>query len=303
MTERATAELPERPRLAFVGAGRVAGALARGFARSGYPVVAVASRNAASAGALAAAVPGCHAVRAPQEAVDRADLVLLTVPDDAIGPVVTAAAWRAGVGVVHASGAAEVDVLAPAARQGALIGGFHPLQNFADPEVALAGLPGCVVAIEAQEPLGARLEALAQALGMRPIRLPAGARALYHGAGSFAAPFITALLHEAVRIWKGFGMSEADALAALVPLARGTLDAVARDGTVRGLAGPVARGDTGTVARHVAAFGALDERTLAFYREMAERVIPIALEKGGLAPERAEEIRALLRTSRALPGT
>jgi len=57
------------------------------------------------------------------------------------------------------------------------------------------------------------------------------------------------------------------------------------------------------VARHVAAFGALDERTLAFYREMAERVIPIALEKGGLAPERAEEIKALLRTSRALPGT
>jgi predicted short-subunit dehydrogenase-like oxidoreductase (DUF2520 family) len=88
-----------------------------------------------------------------------------------------------------------------------------------------------------------------------------------------------------------------------VPLARGTLDAVARDGTVRGLAGPIARGDAGTVARHVAAFGAVDERTLAFYREMAERVIPIALEKGGLAPERAEEIRALLRTSRALPGT
>jgi len=303
MTDHPPTAFPDPPRLAFVGAGRVAGALARGFSRAGIPVVAIASRSAVSAGALAAAVPGCRAVREPQEAVDGAELVFLTVPDDAIAQVVTAATWRAGVGVVHASGAAEVDVLTPAARHGALIGGFHPLQNFADPDVALAGLPGCVVAIEAEAPLAARLDALARALGMRSIRLPAGARALYHGAGSFAAPFITTLLHEAVRIWKGFGMSEADALAALVPLARGTLDSVARDGTVRGLAGPIARGDAGTVERHVAAFGALDERTLAFYREMAVRVIPIALEKGGLTPERAEEIGVLLRSSRALPGT
>lgn len=303
MTESATPSFPERPRIAFVGAGRVAQALARGFAKNGHAVVAVASRSAASADRLAAAIPGCRAERAPQAAVDAADLVFLTVPDDAIGPTAGALAWRAGVGVVHASGAAEVGVLASAAARGAWAGGFHPLQNFTDPDVALAGLPGCVVAIEADEPLAACLVALAHALGTRPIRLPAGARALYHGAGSFAAPFVVALLHEAVRIWQGFGMSEADALAALVPLARGTLDSVAREGTVRGLAGPIARGDVGTVARHVAAFDALDARTAAFYREMAARVIPIALEKGGLAPGRAEEIRTLVRTSRALPGT
>jgi predicted short-subunit dehydrogenase-like oxidoreductase (DUF2520 family) len=303
MSDRSSSGVPERPRLAFVGAGRVAGALARGFVRAGFPVVAIASRSPGSAEALAAAVPGCNAVRGPQAAVDAADLVFITVPDDAIAGVAAAVAWRAGVGAVHASGAAEVDVLAPAAAHGARIGGFHPLQNFSDPDVALAGLPGCVVAIEAEEPLAGQLDAAATALGMRPIRLPAGARALYHGAGSFAAPFINALLHEAVRIWRGFGMSEADALAALVPLARGTLDSIARDGTVRGLAGPIARGDAGTVARHVEAFGALDERTLAFYREMAARVIPIALAKGGLTPERAAEIGDLVRTSRAPQGT
>jgi predicted short-subunit dehydrogenase-like oxidoreductase (DUF2520 family) len=294
MTDRPSAGIPERPRIAFIGAGRVAGALARGFARAGFPVAAVASRTRSAAEALATAVPGCSAVGGAQAAVDAADLVFLTVPDDAIAAVADSAVWRPGVGAVHASGAAELDVLAAAATRGAWIGGFHPLQNFSDPDVALAGLPGCVVAIEAEEPLAGQLDALACALAMRPIRLPAGARALYHGAGSFAAPFITALLHEAVRIWRWFGMSEADALAALVPLARGTLDSIVRDGTVRGLAGPIARGDAGTVARHVAAFGALDERTLAFYREMAARVIPIALAKGGLTAERADEIRKRL---------
>lgn len=291
------------PRLAFIGAGRVAGALARGLARTGCPVVAIASRNPASAAALAAAVPGCRAAGSAQEAADAADLVFLTVPDDAIAPAAARIAWRAGCGVVHASGAAEIDVLASAAARGARVGGFHPLQNFADPEVALAGLAGCAVAIEAGGPLADRLRGLAVALGMRPIQLPAGARALYHGAGSFAAPFVTALLHEAVRIWKGFGVSEADALAALVPLARGTLDAVARDGTVRGLAGPIARGDAGTIARHLAAFDALDADTAALYRALTLRVIPIAVAKGSLAPERAEAIAALVSPSRSPRGT
>jgi predicted short-subunit dehydrogenase-like oxidoreductase (DUF2520 family) len=69
------------------------------------------------------------------------------------------------------------------------------------------------------------------------------------------------------------------------------------------LAGPIARGDAGTVARHVAAFDALDERTAALYRALAARVIPIALEKGVLTPERAAEIARLVTPSRFPPGT
>lgn len=285
---------PAPPRIAFVGAGRVGRTLSRGFARAGFPVVAAASRSLASAHALAAGVPGCRAEADAQAAVDAADLVFLTVSDDAIEPTARALAWRPGMAVVHASGATEVSALAAAAAGGARTGGFHPLQTFTDPDVALAGLPGCTVAIEADEPLLGLLSELGSALGLRPIRLPPGARALYHCAGSFAAPFIVALLHEAVRIWRGFGVSEDEALAALLPLARGTLDAVATSGTVQGLAGPIARGDVGTVERHVRALAALDEATLAFYRELAARVAPIAREKGTLAPEQAARLEAAL---------
>jgi predicted short-subunit dehydrogenase-like oxidoreductase (DUF2520 family) len=285
---------PEPPRIAFVGAGRVARALARGFAQAGFPVVAVASRSLDSAHALAARVPGCRAEAHAQAAVDAADLVFLTVPDDAIVPTANAVGWRAGMSVVHASGATEVSALAAAAVRGARTGGFHPLQTFTDPDVALAGLPGCSVAIEADEPLLGQLTVLGSALGLRPIRLPAGARALYHCAGGFAAPFIVALLHEAVRIWRGFGVGEAEALAALLPLARGTIDAVAQSGTVRGLAGPIARGDVGTVERHLHALAALDEASLGFYRDLATRVIPIAREKGTLTPGEAARLQAVL---------
>jgi len=282
------------PRIAFLGAGRVAAALARGFARAGHPVVAVAGRRAGSAAAVAAAVEGCRAEESLQAAADRADLVFLTVPDDAITPVAAAILWRADQAAVHCSGATELAALAPAVARGARAGGFHPLQNFADPETALAGLAGCAVAIEAEEPLAASLRALAAAVRARPIELPPGARALYHCAGSFAAPFVTALLHEAVRIWGGFGKGEREALAALVPLARGVLDAIERDGTVGALAGPIARGDAGTVARHLAALARLGGDAAAFYRAAAARVVPIAVEKGTLDAAGAAALARLL---------
>ncbi len=284
-----SAERP--PAIAFIGAGRVAAALARGFDRAGQRVAAIASRRPEAARAIAAAVTGCRAHASPQAAADEADLVFLTVPDDAIAPVAAAIAWRADQSVVHCSGATEVAALASAAARGARTGGFHPLQSFADPETALAGLAACVIAIEAEEAaLRATLEALARDLRARPIVLPPGARARYHCAGSFASPFIVGALHEAVKLWASFGVGEHEALAALVPLARGTLDAVERDGTVGGLTGPVARGDAGTVARHLAA---LDGPTAALYRALAAALVPIAIGKG-LPADKAAALARLL---------
>lgn len=282
------------PRIGFIGAGRVARTLAQGFARRGCAVVAAASRSPASARLLAGEVPGCRALDDPQAVVHAADLVFVTVPDDAIAPTAASLRWPAGKWVVHASGATEVAALAPAREQGAIIGGFHPVQAFADPAVALAALPGCTVAIEAAGDLEAALEALAAALGMRPIRLPPGARPLYHGAGSFAAPFVALMLDQAVRIWESFGVPREQALSAMIALARGTLDAAARDGIVGSFAGPIARGDVGTIERHLAAMAKLPDETLALYRELARRAVPVGEAKGTLAPDKAARLRALL---------
>jgi predicted short-subunit dehydrogenase-like oxidoreductase (DUF2520 family) len=282
------------PRIGFIGAGRVARTLARGFAQRGHSVVATASRSAASARLLAGEVPGCRAFDALQDVVDAADLVFLTVSDDAIAPTAASLRWPAGKWVVHASGATEVGVLFPAREQGALIGGFHPVQAFADPVVALAALPGCTVAIEAAGELEAALETLATALGMRPIRLPPGVRPLYHGAGSFAAPFVALMVDEAVRIWESFGVPREQALSAMIALARGTLDAAARDGIVASFAGPIARGDVGTIERHLAAMAKLSPDTLTLYRALARRAVPVAEAKGTLAADKAARLRRLL---------
>jgi predicted short-subunit dehydrogenase-like oxidoreductase (DUF2520 family) len=175
-------------RLGIVGAGRAGTALARGLAAVGWPVVAVSSRTAAHAAALAACLPGARALPDAQGVADGADVVFLTVPDAAIRSVAEAVAWTRGQGVVHASGVESVAPLAAAARQGALVGSFHPLQTFAvvPPPDALAPFAGITCALEGDPPLLPRLEAMARALGARPQALPPETKLLYHTAAVLA---------------------------------------------------------------------------------------------------------------------
>ncbi|MBM3346579.1 MAG: DUF2520 domain-containing protein [Betaproteobacteria bacterium] len=286
--------------IAFIGAGRLATGLALAMHAAGAPVQAVASRSPASARALAERIPGCIAC-SPKQAVENAGLVFLSVPDDAIAGVAGSLAWTPGQAVVHCSGATEISALADAAGAGAATGGFHPLQTFTDPVVALSNLPGCSVAIEAAEPLFSRLTALTEAIGCRPFALPPGARARYHATGSYAAQFVNALLLEASAVWESFGMDRAAAVRALLPLLKGTVAAIEHGGLVHGLAGPVSRGDAGTVRRQLEGIATLGADHLALFRELTRLTLPLAIERGTLTPSQVASLRALLDTRTQQP--
>lgn len=278
--------------IAFIGAGKLGSALAQALSQRGVAVGQVASRSSASAQHLAARIPGCQAVDAAIAA--QADLVFLTVSDDAIGPLAAQLPWRAGQAVVHCSGATEVSVLQPAADAGAEVGGFHPLQIFSDPQRAIELLAGSSVAIEGPPALEAQLRQLAHTLGMHPLRLPPGARALYHGSASYAASFLLSMLNEAVTVWRSFGIDEAQALQALLPMARGTLDAAASKGLSAAVAGPVSRGDAGVIARHLAAFTALGPEHAELYCEFTRRQLELVQTTQRLSEAQAERVSQVI---------
>jgi len=286
----------EKLKLGFVGAGRVGTGLASGFARAGVEVVALASRSVASAQALAKRVPGAR-VCAPQEVADRVDVVFLTVPDDAIEAVASRIKWRAGSACVHCSGAAELDTLRKAVADGALAGGFHPLHMFGEAGESAGALAGCAIALAGPDTLVEKLERLARILDAKPLRLPEGGRALYHAAANFSGAFAIALIQETIALWGKLGIAEADALAALLPLLRGTADNVEKLGAAGGLGSAIARGDAGTIRRHLNVLAREAPDSLELYRILSLRTIPLALAKGTLKPEAAKEITALLEKS------
>ena len=274
----------------FIGCGRVGRTLAQAFAKAGYSVTGAWSRKAADLTLMAKEVAGLQPLANAQAVADACDFVWLTVADDAIATVADGIAWSPRHRVIHCSGATEISALQNAKKHGAAIGGFHPMQMFTNPAVALKGLPGCTVGVEAETELLAALQQMASNIGCVPVQVPSGQRALYHASAYYVGPFLIALLAEGANLWRKFGASEKQALDAMLPLLAGTLSAVRDGGLAQGMGGCVARGDIGTVRKHLAALDGYDADAGQLYRALARRNIPLGLARGSLSAAAAERI-------------
>jgi predicted short-subunit dehydrogenase-like oxidoreductase (DUF2520 family) len=270
-----------------VGAGRLARALVPLLPDAGYPVVAVAAPRLARARAVARTASARATTRA-QEFAHEASLVLLAVPDGEIARAAgdLARATRGWDGVaLHHAGALGVEPLAPLARAGAATGVLHPLQSLADPRLAAHHLRGARARVEGDARALAVATRLARRLGLRPLRLdaadPATARAAYHAAASIASNDVLALLDVAVTLFGRAGIAADEAIAALVPLARGTLAQAERAGVASAITGPVIRGDLDTLRAHLATLAAADPDAAAVHRSLSVRLARIAEHRGG----------------------
>jgi predicted short-subunit dehydrogenase-like oxidoreductase (DUF2520 family) len=281
--------------IGFIGTGTVGTALAVRLSDKGYPVVAVYSREKQSAQRLAEQVPGCSAYENAQATADNADLIFITTPDDAIAQVASDIQWHRGQGVVHCSGADSLGILEPAKRHGAFVAGFHPLQTFASVAHAIENIPGSTFAIEAEEPLLSLLKDMAHALGGNWVRLAAGDKVVYHAAAVIACNYLVTLVKLSTDLWHSFGVGTPEATQALLPLLRGTLNNIQNVGIPKCLTGPIARGDLGTVEKHIAALELSAPDILPTYRELGRQTIPISLAKGKIDKSRAKELQTLLK--------
>jgi predicted short-subunit dehydrogenase-like oxidoreductase (DUF2520 family) len=289
--------------VAIIGCGTVGTALGRLLGKAGYPIVGISTTRGEKAARIAEHLGALHASTAPWEVTGNAGLIFITTPDDVIGQVCGETRWREGQSVVHCSGAHSVDILEPARKAGAAVGSFHPLQTFADVNQAVENLPGSTFALEAGEPLFSLLKELALLLNGNWVELKPGDKVLYHAAAVFACNYLVTLVKLAVDLWQNFGVSSEDATRALLPLLEGTVNNIGNVGLPGCLTGPVARGDLGTIQRHLTALEARSPSLLSMYSELGLYTIPISLAKGKIDERKAQEMQALLslKTREASP--
>ena len=247
---------PARLAVGIVGAGRAGTALGAALARAGHQVVAASAVSDASLRRAHANFPDA-VITEPSQVLRRADLALLTVPDDALpglaaGLAATGAPLE-GRMLAHASGRYGVSVLEPAVRQGALPLALHPVMTFTGRGDDVDRLRGTCFGVTAPEVLRPAAEALVIEMGGEPVFIAEERRDLYHAAIAGAANHLITLVAQAMDLLRTAGVAEPARL--LAPLLSASLDNALRFGDA-GLTGPVARGDAATVAAHVAALEA-----------------------------------------------
>jgi predicted short-subunit dehydrogenase-like oxidoreductase (DUF2520 family) len=247
---------PARLAVGVIGAGRAGTALGTALARAGHQVVAASAVSEASLSRARASFPGA-AITEPSQVLRRADLTLLTVPDDVLpGLVAGLAATGAPVEgrmLAHASGRYGVTVLEPATRQGALPLALHPVMTFTGRGDDVDRIDGTCFGVTAPDVLRPAAEALVIEMGGEPVFIAEENRDLYHAAIAGAANHLITLVAQATDLLRTAGVANPERL--LAPLLSASLDNALRFGDA-GLTGPVARGDAATVAAHVAALEA-----------------------------------------------
>ncbi len=285
---------PPRLRVGIVGAGRVGSVLGAALRRAGHDLIAVSAVSDLSRLRAEALLPGVPIRPAPDVAVD-ADLVVLAVPDDVlpglVSGLVETGAIHAGQFVLHPSGRYGIEVLAAAARVGAIPLAVHPVMTFTGTSVDLARLADCPFGVTSAEPVRPVAEALVVEMGGEPVWIPESARAIYHAAIVFGANYLMTVVVQSLEMLDRAGI--ADPARLMAPLLSASLDNALRHGDTA-LTGPVARGDARTVADHLESISEQSPVVVDAYRALARLTADRAMAAGLLDLSAAQSLLEVL---------
>jgi predicted short-subunit dehydrogenase-like oxidoreductase (DUF2520 family) len=282
-------------RVGIIGVGRVGAVLGAALQNAGHRVLAVSAVSAASIARRDSLLPEA-AVRNPDRVGAGTDVLLLAVPDDSLSGLVRglaeADAFAPGQVVVHTSGAHGLSVLEPAVTSGARPLALHPAMTFtgqsADLERLRAGISFGATAPDELRPFATRLVA---DLGGSVEWLAESDRPLYHAALAHGANHLSTLVNEAMDRLRDAGIVHPERV--LRPLLQASLANTLALGDAA-LTGPIARGDAGTVAKHVATIGQSAPDSLPVYLALARRTADRAIASGQLRAVDAEPLLDVL---------
>ena len=244
---------PGRLGIGIIGAGKVGAVLGAALRGAGHAVVGVSAVSEASLERAELLLPGVP-ILAVEDIVERSELVLLAVPDDALTDLVTGlaatGAWQAGQLVAHTSGRFGTGVLAPVKAAGGIPLALHPAMTFTGMSLDLARLADCCFGVTAEPAMLPIAQALVVEMGAEPVVIAEADRVLYHASLAHSANHMVTLVAQAAQILADIGVESTSQV--LGPLLRAALENALTSGE-SALTGPVARGDSGTVAAHAAA--------------------------------------------------
>lgn len=264
-------------RVFIIGPGHVGRGLSRAFRASGVGLVGLHGKRPSGVATSTGPLPA---------EVSTANVIIVAVRDsqldEAMNELLDAALGRrlsSGTVVLHTSAIADPPGL-DALRSAGIAGGtFHPLVPFGEPEVAAELLRHAWIGIDGDNAAMSYSRRLAGRLGARTLEIPAGRKPAYHAAAVISSNFPVVLASVATRLLRDIGVPEASAHQAVASLMSGALLNMKQALPDDALTGPVIRGDTETVGKHLRALTTHGDAQ-EVYRSLSSAAVQIANRRG-----------------------
>ena len=267
-------------KITLIGAGRLGRAFLRMLIEHQYSVGAVIDVNDE-------ALNKCNFL--PQNIILSKDFktipnettcLLIAVPDDSIEEVAKnithCVTLTKKCVVAHTSGTHTSDILAALKSTGISTASLHPVQTFPGKKDDWLRLKDIYFSFEGDDVVFDRLAKLIQSMGSKIIKIEKNFKTLYHISCVIASNYLVALLHMATQLAEKSGVSHDEILKVLNPLINATLENISSQGVTDALTGPIARGDVGTIIRHITALQSEAARLLPCYIELGKIALDIA---------------------------
>ncbi len=281
-------------KVGIIGAGVVGTAIGVVLHDKGYEITGVHDKQSESTKTLVDRI-GCATYASPQEVSRSTDILFITTTDSAIPVVVDELAdrraFRPGQVVIHMSGAQSSEILGKARPFGGRVLSLHPLQSFANLDMAVENIPGSIFSLEGDRDTYEIGIEMVTALRGEYFFIDQEAKPLYHAGACAVSNYLVTVINLGIRLLQVTGVPRELAGKALLPLIKGTIRNIETAGIPGALTGPVSRGDISTVVKHLGCMEESAADLLSLYSCLGYYTAQIAQEKGTIDKAKMEQFQ------------
>ena len=277
-------------KIGFIGAGKVGFSLGRFLVEHGTHVTGYYSRHGESA-CEAARFTSSESYDNLEELVNDSDALFLTVPDGEIQKVYDKIK-DLGISdkyICHCSGSLSSKETFPNIDNYHASGySIHPLFPVSSKYESYKELSDAFFCLEGSGTGIDQFKAILENAGAKTRTIKPEVKALYHLACVYSSNLMCGLVKESMNLLTGCGFTDEEALMALKPLMLSNMAHIGDEGPVKALTGPIERGDSSTIEKHIKAlndaYGSQSEQSKAdeeitLYKLISSKVLECAKEK------------------------
>ncbi|HEY8804603.1 MAG TPA: Rossmann-like and DUF2520 domain-containing protein [Clostridium sp.] len=263
--------------IGFIGSGKVGFSLGKYFSIKGIMLSGYYSKLYKDA-KEASEFTNSKAYETINDLVRDSSMIFITTPDDSIHEV-----WQKLLNfnltnkiICHTSGSLTSSIFLNINNSDALAYSIHPIFAFSDKYNAYKNLQNAYFSIEGPESHIHQLKDFIHSLGNKSFVIDKDHKALYHLASVTVSNLVLSLINTGCSYLSQCGLSENDALEALLPLIENNIDNIKNNGCITALTGPIDRNDIGTVNLHMKAIPTGD---VELYKNLSLNLLPLSEKK------------------------